>query len=361
MENKLIEQIWNKGYKLLFPIIRKREIGDTLIAFIVLRMFEQELADVRDNVIDVFLQNKSKIPESELENLLLATAKQKFYNISDYTLNDFLDQSIDSTLFNEYIKGYNRVALEVFKKGSLISVVDRLVKKNLISKCVSLVFEYNLSDLKTIIEGIGSFQLKKNERKSILRRTMDNGSFCFILRDEIEKTDVNLENYLCVWDFKEGFARFITKQGLWGYLSEDINNELILSSDFYNVEDFSCGRALVQKENKLCGYIDYFGDLIIPAKYRNVTNFNSFKAMVNDAWNKSPFGIDINGNILPEYIEQYEIERKEWESILYEFMDGMNKKAEEKRKQKELYSDFTDDEDNIMRALGNGCGDIYGY
>ena len=71
MENKLIEQIWNKGYKLLFPIIRKREIGDTLIAFIVLRMFEQELADVRDNVIDVFLQNKSKIPESELENLLL--------------------------------------------------------------------------------------------------------------------------------------------------------------------------------------------------------------------------------------------------------------------------------------------------
>lgn len=361
MNNHTIEQIWNDVCRLLFPTIGKREIGSVISFFIMLRMSDDALSKVHERIQDCYTRNKDKISDSELERLLYQTAGFNFYNISDYTLSSFSDSFVKPELFVKYLEGYDAKMKSYFRKAIRYSVIDRLIKNNLLAPLITLFNNEEVHLQVKLLREVESYQNEQNERKSIVRESSDDGHFLFILYDDKLKENVELNRYLCVWDFKEGFARFITKQGRWGFLSEDTNEEMILSPSYYHVEDFSCGRAKVQIKNERCGYIDYRGELVIPAEFRDVTNFDFDCAFVNDAWNRTPFGIDINGNILPEYKETYLKEKGELETVLKDYMEENDKQVEKESFERNLRECPADDEANIMGALAGGNGDVYGF
>jgi WG repeat protein len=100
-------------------------------------------------------------------------------------------------------------------------------------------------------------------------------------------------------NFTEGLARVKT-HGKWGFINKE--GKEVIAPQFYYVDDFSDGLAIVRNEQDLHGAIDVNGNLVIGYRFSNLTNFERGYAKFGDL--KTWGLIDKAGNIVvpQEYI-----------------------------------------------------------
>ncbi|QXP69844.1 WG repeat-containing protein [Polaribacter sp. R2A056_3_33] len=94
---------------------------------------------------------------------------------------------------------------------------------------------------------------------------------------------------------------------LWGFIDSK-NNEKISFKYTQKPGDFHSNRAIVTNKERKKGYIDSNGELIIPAKYDDVTDFYKGFALVKDSYYSSDVKlIDINGKIINSFDKEIEV------------------------------------------------------
>ena len=189
------------------------------------------------------------------------------------------------------------------------------------------------------------------------------------------KTDdglIKIEDAAYVWDIKEGAFRFVTKSGNWGFVLSDSHEIIYLPNNIIQMEDFNCFRArvLINDRNKnesfrvdgFWGYIDLRGNFVINETYEKASDFENNIATVSkinivgemgmDYCAKNPdsnLQIDVFGNITEESLKK---------------RDEIIKEGEERRKRakwNEMMSGCGMGDEEIIDAISNGNGDIFGY
>ncbi len=109
------------------------------------------------------------------------------------------------------------------------------------------------------------------------RRIVKRGNLYGFI-NEYHQTEVS-PVYTQVGNFSGGLACVKNSDGKWGYI--DPFGQVIISFQFDDANDFSCGRALV-KTDGLYGYIDPQGVLVIPAKFTEAYSFFEDRACVRE-------------------------------------------------------------------------------
>ena len=181
---------------------------------------------------------------------------------------------------------------------------------------------------------------------------------------------IKIENAAYVWDEKEGAFRFVTQSGNWGFILQYSHEIIYLPKNIIQMEDFSCFRArvLLNDENNkeinggFWNYIDMRGNIVSKDYYIKASDFEDNTAMVskiNLSWEmgmshcvKNPdsnLQIDVFGNLTEESVMR---------------RDEIIKEGEEKKRKVDwdrmIYDGGISDED-IIDAISNGNGDIFGY
>ncbi len=182
-----------------------------------------------------------------------------------------------------------------------------------------------------------------------------NNLFCFNIDDNesnVEKKYIDAEY---MWDFSERFARILTKDRRWGYLSDENGNVYMLDSDIIYAHTFHNGLALVETYNSMY-YIDTRLKRAFDQEFVSASDFNHNIATVS---NKicNEFRIDVNGNVIKEDIEKYNKAVEEYNKQL-----ETNKVGSNPAHRSDIYDlDTYDAETEVMNALENGCGEYFGY
>jgi len=119
------------------------------------------------------------------------------------------------------------------------------------------------------------------------------------------------ENYSDAGDFSEGLAKVVSNDKLHGFI--DTTGKIVIATKYENAGNFSDGLAWVYLDWKY-GYIDKTGNMVIPLEYYYVEDFSDSFAIVKSLYSqilKSYSYIDKTGKspFLP-YIEQTEEYRK---------------------------------------------------
>ena len=195
--------------------------------------------------------------------------------------------------------------------------------------------------------------------------------------------EIRLKDASFVWQSCEGAFRFVTQHGSWGFVNDYTFEVIDLPPNIIQMYDFRCyrSRVLICDNNKFSipsnnaitedfnparlrwGYIDMRGKIISKKEYTNATDFDNFVATVSSSslgWDfggpnygvKSPYShyqIDVFENLTDK-------SKQEREDIYNEF--------EKRKNMAEFYKQQNEggmDDDEIIGALSNGHGDIFGY
>ena len=166
------------------------------------------------------------------------------------------------------------------------------------------------------------------------------------------------DDAMCIWPFKNGYARVLGKDGKWGYLSEESNLIHWLAGEVVYAEDFECERARIHLDcfSHIYQYIGLCLDDCFHKTFSDASDFKDGYALVSDQYCIN-YHIDVFGNVAKEDMERYENCKKE---ILED-----EKKREERLRQKSIDSeyDYSDPETEIMKSLsGHGADpEIHGF
>lgn len=209
--------------------------------------------------------------------------------------------------------------------------------------------------------------------------------------------DIILNDMSYVWSSCERFSRFIDKDAKWGFIDVETHQRYYMPDFVNELKDCRCGRAVfLDKRSGLFGYISPEGKILIEPKYEIATDFMrtnesciatvvlsyeekekymKFDVSVEDEYDFSNYmyitaldgfvTIDTEGNFTPgiqqKYKEEVEKEVKEREERAKE-IDKNFETGEDLNCTFRVIPDNTyyETEDDIMRALEGGYGDLFG-
>lgn len=364
--------LWDTTYSILKNKLQAREINDIIIPFYLINL---------QNNYSIIEQYSSKFSLDDVIN------SDTNINACDRMLNYYagLSEGLKKDI-NEFIKSYRFYNFE--------EICIFLSKENLLIDIVKLVNSYIISIEKVAaiiyIKELISYGNYKHSHKEVIRKQNDTfDSFVFCVDDKYEAHEnyyykyVDFPDMACVWDFSEGYARCLTRSGQWGYIKEDDSVIILLPTDYVRVWDFHCGRAKVELlgkwegwENKQLayGFIDLNLNLVIEAKYTSATKFNNKVAFVQSEYCNKDYQIDVYGNVSEDFLElKQETEKKtkemeiEFQREIKELGEKIIAETEIKLREEETIKNnkplryIGDPESEIMSALRNGDGDIYGF
>ncbi len=164
------------------------------------------------------------------------------------------------------------------------------------------------------------------------------------------------DNAACIWSFCNGFARIISRDGKWGYISEESKDVMWIGENVLYAEDFSCdrGRIQINDSNKSYKFLGLCLDDCFQKSFRKATNYDNGYATVSDEFCED-YHIDVFGNIVDEDKERYE---KAKDMILEDRRKGQEAYYRSIRKRNSY-----DPETEIMDSLsGNGVDpELFGF
>ena len=200
-------------------------------------------------------------------------------------------------------------------------------------------------------------------------------------------------NAVFIWPESEGFFRFIDKNGKWGFVDSYTLKITMLPNNVVEMNDFKKCRARVlvgnmpitsikngyrldfecgETDNLYWNYIDMRGVFINEKHYSSAEDFDVSTAKVKMSQDGAYWGFmefekgipcpydNMEIDLLGNFTDECEKRLKESLSEVEKRKQEAKKKIAERRFFREINSG-SDDEDNIMGALGHGCGDIYGF
>ena len=138
--------IWQVADDILFGTFMHNEFRDVVLPFVVMRRLDSILEDSKDSVIKTYKQFQGKLSEDKLPPILLkATKGLKFYNTSDFDMRRLAqdDKNIEIN-FKHYINGYSENVRDILTNFELTSVVEKLVKNDLLFQLVDKFTEIDL-------------------------------------------------------------------------------------------------------------------------------------------------------------------------------------------------------------------------
>ena len=155
----------------------------------------------------------------------------------------------------------------------------------------------------------------------------------------------------CIWPFVDGYARFIGKNGLWGYIDEKKVETHWLDEDVIYADDFSCGLARIQYVDRSYNYLDSDLKRLSDSNFDEATTFENDCAIVSDKVCKH-YQIGSNGLISDKIALEYK-KICEFEEL---------KKKEKKKERTRKHTGVSDPESRIMDSLsGKSDSDEFGF
>ena len=133
--NEKINLIWQIA-ETLRGIYKPEKYGDIILPLCVIRRFDCILENKKDEVMAIYEEYK-EIPEESREDIMLAELeerldiKQKFYNISSFTIEKLLNDSenIKSNL-EEYLNGFSNNVRDIIRNFDFKKEIEKLNKNN---------------------------------------------------------------------------------------------------------------------------------------------------------------------------------------------------------------------------------------
>ena len=256
--------------------------------------------------------------------------------------------------FEEYISDYLEESI-IFDLLKLINnFVNNTPNEQLINKICEVLWDVSI--------------LNKRERIFIKNNdgtwTVSDMFYNKYLQNE------TFDNILCAWQFSEGFARILTKDGRWGYINGDDNVINLLPENVIRAYDFNCGRAKFEikatwedehrTDTYAFGFIDCRFNVVIKPIYISASDFNNNICTVEDEFCYYKYKINPKGEIIPECQELYEKGKQEFiNSKLISSRESTQRlnKTYKSRKMRECL----DNEETVMEALSSGYGDLIGF
>lgn len=249
-------------------------------------------------------------------------------NSGNFNQNDFED-------FKDYVNGYTPY------------------------KCLRKLKEDNVaSDMDTLI-------IKRNS-KHIYFTVEITSAFCDQLNDidallgKCDLSDINysgakvFKDASCIWSFSNGYARALSQNGIWGYISQETNEINWIDENVKYAYDFKCERARVVLNNEKYYFLDLCLNNCFKKEFLSASDYYNGIALVSDEYCNS-YRIDVHGNIIPDDIEKYEnSKRQHFDSI---------KQTRELLKKNRRNSSSYDEESAIMNSL-SGYGpdpEVFGF
>lgn len=364
---------WEKSYEILKKDFLKRDINDFLLPLFLICSVQwirnqgdlyntflewdissesynrYTLHNVKKELLDILITPSSKYDKLGIlnaENPNLATDVKIHYDyIKRYKLFNIIDNELNYS--NLY---------------SFEECLEYLISNNKLSNIVNYINEFlNNIEPSEFINEFMTFKSYQNYQQGHfkIRKMTDNSDAMkwrivnpFPYRPGKSK---DISNIICMWDFNEGFARFINKNGIWGFIREDDFTIITLPESILRVYDFKCGRARfeteVDSEYKF-GYLDYKMNIIIKPQFCSATDFVNNIAKVKQEYSLTEYEIDPHNKVSKE--DAYKLVK---EKMLFDSISELKMETYQNRPTKECY----DDEDSVMKALSKGCGDFLGY
>lgn len=226
-------------------------------------------------------------------------------------------------------------------------------------KCLNKLKEDNVaSDMDTLI-------IKRNS-KHIYFTVEITSAFCDQLKDidallgKCDLSDINycgakvFKDVSCIWSFSNGYARALSQNGIWGYISQETNEINWIDENVKYAYDFKCERARVVLNNEKYYFLDLCLNKCFKKEFLSASDYYNGIALVSDEYCNS-YRIDVHGNIIPDDIEKYEnSKRQHFDSI---------KQTRELLKKNRRNSSSYDEESAIMNSL-SGYGpdpEVFGF
>ena len=133
--NEKINLIWQIA-ETLRGVYKPEKYGDIILPLCVIRRFDCILENKKDEVMAIYNEYK-ELPEDSIEEVVLAELedrlgiKQKFYNISPFTIEKLLNDSenIKSNL-EEYLNGFSNNVRDIIQNFEFKKEIEKLNKNN---------------------------------------------------------------------------------------------------------------------------------------------------------------------------------------------------------------------------------------
>lgn len=133
--NEKINLIWQIAESLR-GIYKPEKYGDIILPLCVIRRFDCILETKKDEVLEIYEEYK-ELPEDSIEDVILAEMeerlrlKQKFYNISPFTIESLLNDSenIKANL-EEYLNGFSNNVRDIIQHFDFKKEIEKLNKNN---------------------------------------------------------------------------------------------------------------------------------------------------------------------------------------------------------------------------------------
>lgn len=133
--NEKINLIWQIA-ETLRGIYKPEKYGDIILPLCVIRRFDCILETKKEEVLEIYEEYK-ELPEDSIEDVMLAELeerlgiKQKFYNISSFTIEKLLNDSenIKSNL-EEYLNGFSNNVRDIIQHFDFKKEIEKLSKNN---------------------------------------------------------------------------------------------------------------------------------------------------------------------------------------------------------------------------------------
>lgn len=153
---------------------------------------------------------------------------------------------------------------------------------------------------------------------------------------------------VCIWPIKDGYARFLGKNGNWGYIHEITLEPFWLDTSVMYAEDSCCGLARIQYADGTYNYLNRSLKCLSKEYFIKASIFKDGYAIVSDDI-CNDYQIDVNGNVTDRDKERY---NEAYEEVLEE--KRQIEEEQQNRREKTRYSVY-DPESEVMSAL-SGCG-----
>lgn len=360
-----------------------------------------------DSTYDLFKDNFEIVDIYSISSSILESInKEILYNL-DYSIFDLIRTS------DAEIKHFLQVYINAITAANHNYNPLQFIQSNLDTICIGT----KLKELICIFKGI-SLTIGK-DRMYLINGAYDDGKLYFLMNyciakknkitiKEIVNTkikwrikldskqwhedDIVLEDMSFVWPSHNGYSRFIDNNGNWGFINVIENKRYYMPDYVHSMRDYLCGRAVyLDSRNKLYGYIDVKGNILIEPKFRTAMDFIHLygrdiaaveyslhhqrelstnperMTLCGDAEYmgitifKNLITIDLNGNFTPEIQAVYDEEKKKYFAKLAKEEETRKQEMQRRELMRIISTPDYDDEDQIMSAIGNGYGDIYGY
>lgn len=129
VRNDIVNFIWDSADLLRNLGYQRGDYRKVILPLIVLKRFDSMLIDTKSEVIEVNEKLKNQI--EDMDDLLRRTAKQPFYNISNFTFNSLLSdpENLEEN-FRYYINSFSKNVTQIFEKFKFFSQIDYLSENN---------------------------------------------------------------------------------------------------------------------------------------------------------------------------------------------------------------------------------------